>query len=55
MTTTTASPADHTRDLEPDAVVHWPDPSPLQSWWDTVMRPARRAFDPTERREFSCR
>ncbi|SUA44708.1 Uncharacterised protein [Nocardia africana] len=27
---------------DPDTtVVQWPDPSPLQTWWDDVMRPAR--------------
>ena len=38
-----------------EAVVHWPDPSPLQSWWETVMRPARGASVDAERRELSCR
>lgn len=38
-----------------EAVVHWPDPSPLQSWWDTVMRPARRTSPEAARRELSCR
>ncbi len=50
MTTTTASPADHSRraDLaglasapppdDPGApVVHWPDPSGLERWWTEVM------------------
>ncbi|MBF6181178.1 hypothetical protein [Nocardia otitidiscaviarum] len=23
-------------------VVHWPEPSPLDSWWATVMNPIRR-------------
>ncbi|SUA46196.1 Uncharacterised protein [Nocardia africana] len=55
MTITTASPLDHTRDLDPDAVVRWPDPSPLQSGWDTVMRATRRADNDTERRKFACR
>ncbi|MFB7877859.1 hypothetical protein ACFC06_21645 [Nocardia sp. NPDC056064] len=27
---------------DPDQDVSWPDPSPLQSWWDEVMRPAVR-------------
>ncbi|MFF0454492.1 hypothetical protein [Nocardia africana] len=27
---------------DPDTtVVQWPDPSPLQTWWDDVMRPSR--------------
>lgn len=21
-------------------VVHWPEPSPLQSWWNTIMNPS---------------
>ncbi|WP_433685145.1 hypothetical protein [Nocardia sp. CA-119907] len=22
-------------------VVHWPEPSPLRSWWNTIMAPAQ--------------
>lgn len=28
-------------DPEDSPVVHWPEPSPLESWWNTIMRPAR--------------
>ncbi|ATL68959.1 hypothetical protein [Nocardia terpenica] len=28
-------------DPDDSPVVHWPEPSPLESWWNTIMRPAR--------------
>ncbi|QIS21369.1 hypothetical protein [Nocardia terpenica] len=33
----------HTAATDPDnsPVVHWPEPSPLEPWWNTIMRPAR--------------
>ncbi|MBL1079240.1 hypothetical protein JK358_33025 [Nocardia sp. 2] len=44
--TTTASPTDTARPAryEPDApMVAWPDPSPLDPWWESVMACARSA------------
>lgn len=30
-----------TTDSGESPVVHWPEPSPLESWWKTIMRPRR--------------
>ncbi|WP_067688785.1 hypothetical protein [Nocardia jejuensis] len=48
MKTRTSPETDHTTtrpdpDRDPQEVVHWPDPSPLRPWWDTVMGPAMPA------------
>ncbi|MBF6175818.1 hypothetical protein [Nocardia blacklockiae] len=36
------SPRPTATESDPAAVVRWPDPSPLQAWWEDIMRPARQ-------------
>ncbi len=65
------APADHTlavrhtdtaaTDSDDSPVVHWPEPSPLESWWKAVMRPGRdqgraatRSLRPSAKARAAC-